>query len=78
MQIEISLNNMLFAIKKMKDIPFGTNIQDIAVPDVLKTKVPSGLGYFDYALGGRGFTPSLCGLFTGTPGAGKPCFLQHE
>ena len=49
---------------KIEDIPFGTNIQDIAVPDVLKTKVPSGLGYFDYALGGRGFTPSLCGLFT--------------
>ena len=60
---------------KIDDIPFGTNIQDIAVPDVLKTKVPSGLGYFDYALGGRGFTPSLCGLFTGTPGAGKTTMM---
>ena len=60
---------------KIEDIPFGTNIQDIEVPDVLKTKVPSGLGYFDYALGGRGFTPSLCGLFTGTPGAGKTTMM---
>ena len=29
---------------KIEDIPFGTNIQDVEVPDVLKTKVPSGLG----------------------------------
>ena len=59
----------------IKDIAFGTSIQDITVPDVLKVKVPSGLGYFDFALGGRGFTPSLCGLFTGTPGAGKTTMM---
>ena len=56
---------------KIEDIAFGTSIQSIKVPDLLKKRVPSGLGYFDYALGGKGFTPSLCGLFTGTPGAGK-------
>jgi len=60
---------------KIKDIAFGTSIQDITVPDTLKVKVPSGLGYFDFALGGRGFTPSLCGLFTGTPGAGKTTMM---
>jgi len=60
---------------KIKDIAFGTSIQDITVPDMLKVKVPSGLGYFDFALGGRGFTPSLCGLFTGTPGAGKTTMM---
>ena len=59
----------------IKDIAFGTSIQDITVPDMLKVKVPSGLGYFDFALGGRGFTPSLCGLFTGTPGAGKTTMM---
>ena len=60
---------------KIEDIAFGTSIQDITVPDTLKVKVPSGLGYFDFALGGRGFTPSLCGLFTGTPGAGKTTMM---
>lgn len=60
---------------KIEDIAFGTSIQDITVPDMLKTKVSSGLGYFDFALGGRGFTPSLCGLFTGTPGAGKTTMM---
>ena len=60
---------------KIEDIAFGTSIQDIEVPSILKTRVPSGLGYFDYALGGEGFTPSLCGLFTGTPGAGKTTMM---
>ena len=60
---------------KIEDIAFGTSIQSIKVPDLLKKRVPSGLGYFDYALGGKGFTPSLCGLFTGTPGAGKTTMM---
>tara|TARA_R110000796_G_scaffold82618_3_gene181111 strand:+ start:577 stop:1329 length:753 start_codon:yes stop_codon:yes gene_type:complete len=61
---------------KIEDIAFGTSIQDIKVPALLKKRVPSGLGYFDYALGGKGFTPSLCGLFTGTPGAGKTTMMM--
>ncbi|HCT54201.1 MAG TPA: hypothetical protein DF712_17275 [Balneola sp.] len=56
---------------KVEDIPFGTSIQEVAVPEVLKTKVPTGLTYFDDALGGKGFTPSMVTLFIGTPGAGK-------
>jgi len=60
---------------KIEDIAFGTSIQSIKVPDLLKKRVPSGLSYFDYALGGKGFTPSLCGLFTGTPGAGKTTMM---
>ena len=60
---------------KIEDIAFGTSIQDIAVPELLTKRIPSGLGYFDYALGGKGFTPSLCGLFTGTPGAGKTTMM---
>ncbi len=61
---------------KIEDIAFGTSIQDIKVPALLKKRIPSGLGYFDYALGGKGFTPSLCGLFTGTPGAGKTTMMM--
>lgn len=60
---------------KIEDIPFGTNIQDIEVPDVLKKRVPTGLGYFDCVLGGEGFTPSMVTLFTGTPGAGKTTMM---
>ena len=32
---------------KIDDVPFGTSIQDIKVPDVLKKKVPTGLDFFD-------------------------------
>jgi len=57
------------------DIPFGTSIQDIKVPDVLKKRVPTGLEYFDAVIGGEGFTPSMVTLFTGTPGCGKTTMM---
>lgn len=60
---------------KIDEVPFGTSIQDIKVPDVLKKKVPTGLDYFDCVLGGEGFTPSMVSLFTGTPGAGKTTMM---
>ena len=60
---------------KIENIPFGTSIQDIKVPDVLKKRVSTGLGYFDCVLGGEGFTPSMVTLFTGTPGAGKTTMM---
>jgi DNA repair protein RadA/Sms len=53
----------------------GTNILDIEVPDALRVRNASGLKYFDDALGGKGFTPSAVGLFTGTPGAGKTTMM---
>ena len=62
---------------KIDDIAFGSSVQDITVPDVLKKRVKSGLGYFDAILGGEGFTPSAVSLFTGTPGAGKTLSLIH-
>ena len=61
---------------KVKDVPFGTSIQDVTVPDVLKKKVRTGLDYFDCVLGGEGFTPSMVTLFTGTPGAGKTTMMM--
>ena len=66
--MKIDINNDL-------DIPFGTSIQDIKVPDILRTRVPTGINYFDAVLGGEGFTPSMVTLFTGTPGAGKTTMM---
>ena len=60
---------------KIEDIAFGTNIQDIKVPEVLKKRIRTGLGYFDSVIGGEGFTPSMVSLFTGTPGAGKTTMM---
>lgn len=52
-----------------------TSIFDIEVPDQLKNKISTGLDYFDTAIGGKGFTPSMVTLFTGTPGAGKTTMM---
>ena len=60
---------------KVEEIPFGSNIQTVKVPDILRKKVATGLGYFDDALGGKGFTPSMVTLFIGTPGAGKTTMM---
>jgi len=60
---------------KIDDVPFGTSIQDIEVPDVLKKKIDTGIDYFNCILGGEGFTPSMVSLFTGTPGAGKTTMM---
>ena len=57
------------------DIEFGTNILDIEVPKALRKRIPSGIKYFDDAIGGKGFTPSAVTLFTGTPGAGKTTMM---
>ena len=56
-------------------IAVGTNILDIEVPAALRVRHPSGLKFFDDALGGKGFTPSAVGMFTGTPGAGKTTMM---
>jgi DNA repair protein RadA/Sms len=60
---------------QVDDIPNGTNILDVEVPEALRKRVKSGLEYFDDALGGKGFTPSAVTLFTGTPGAGKTTMM---
>jgi predicted ATP-dependent serine protease len=49
----------------------GTNILSIEVPKELEVEVQTKVGFVDDAMGGNGFTPSSCMLFTGTSGAGK-------
>ena len=60
---------------KVKDIAFGTSIQDVKVPDILKKRISTGIDYFDSVIGGEGFTPSMCTFFTGSPGAGKTTMM---
>ena len=60
---------------QIKDIAFGTSIQDITVPSILKKRIKTGLNYFDTVIGGEGFTPSMCTFFTGSPGAGKTTMM---
>jgi len=64
-------------IDLIQDIPFGTSIQDIEVPEVLKRRISTGINYFDAVIGGEGFTPSMVTLFTGTPGAGKTTMMLN-
>ena len=58
-------------IKVTDGFEWGTTLQDITVPESLRTKISSGLDFFDAAVGGEGFTPSAVTLFTGEAGAGK-------
>ena len=60
---------------KVEEVPFGSSIQDVEVPEALKTRIPCGLDYFNVILGGEGFTPSAVTLFTGVPGAGKTTMM---
>lgn len=62
-------------LKNITDISFGTNVLDIKVPKHLREKIPTGLSYFDGAVGGQGLTPSCVTLFTGEPGAGKTTMM---
>ena len=62
-------------LKVRNELPFGLNINDVVVPDILKTRVRTGLDYIDAAMGGKGCTPSMVTLFTGTPGAGKTTMM---
>lgn len=56
-------------------VEFGSNINDVTVPDAMRRKFLSGLDFFDAAIGGQGFTPSASLMFTGEPGAGKTTMM---
>jgi len=57
------------------DIELGSNILSIQVPDALKRRCKTGIKFVDDAFGGKGMTPSVATLFTGTPGAGKTTLM---
>lgn len=57
------------------DVKHGTRISDIEVPERMRHKVPTGIGFLDDCYGGEGLTPGTITLFTGTPGAGKSTLL---
>jgi len=56
-------------------VEFGSNINDVTVPDAMRKKFFSGLDFFDSSLGGQGFTPSAAYMFTGEAGAGKTTMM---
>lgn len=59
----------------VKGLKRGTNINDISVPEALRSRRKVGVDWFDDALGGEGFVPSSVMMLTGTPGAGKTTML---
>lgn len=59
----------------IKGLEHGTQLSSIEVPDKLKQRINTGIDFVNDALGGKGFTPSVCGLFTGTPGSGKTTMM---
>lgn len=52
-----------------------SNIKKLVVPPHLRRRVSCGINWVNDAMGGKGFTPSTCGMLTGTPGAGKTTFM---
>ena len=56
-------------------VDFGSNINDVIVPEEMKKKFLSGLDFFDASIGGAGFTPSASMIFTGEAGAGKTTMM---
>jgi len=59
----------------IKNFQRGTNIMDISVPEKLRRRIKTGIGFFDDAVGGEGLVPSSVMMLTGTPGAGKTTML---
>jgi DNA repair protein RadA/Sms len=56
-------------------VEFGSNINDVVVPEQMRKRFLSGLDFFDAAIGGQGFTPSAAYMFTGEAGAGKTTMM---
>ena len=56
----------------------GTRIKSIKVPDALRVKRSTGLGWMDEALGDNGgFTPTSVMMLTGGPGTGKSTLMRQ-
>lgn len=62
-------------LNSQRGIAFGTNVNDVDVPDILRKRVSFNVEYLDDAFGGSGLTPSQVVMFTGMAGAGKTTML---
>lgn len=60
----------------VSDVPCGTSINDVQVPDRLRERYLSGIDWFDEAIGG-GLVPSTAMLIAGAPGIGKSTFIRQ-
>ncbi len=58
-------------IKLSNEAAWGTPLNKVKIPKLMREKLASGIDWFDGVFGGRGLTPSMSVIFTGTPGAGK-------
>lgn len=67
--------NQFLDFEPLKEFELGTNVLDIKVPDFIREKVKCGIPWVDDCVGGFGFTPTTCGMITGTPGGGKTTFM---
>lgn len=68
-------NDNFIDFEPIKEFELGSNVLEIKVPEHIKQKVSSGITWLDECIGGKGFTPTTCGMVTGTPGAGKTTFM---
>ena len=53
------------------NVKHGTIISEIVVPDKMRIRIPTGIGFLDDCYGGQGLTPRTITCFTGTHGAGN-------
>ena len=58
-------------ISLSNEAPWGTKLSKVKIPKLMREKLASNIEWFDGIFGGRGLTPSMSVIFTGTPGAGK-------
>ena len=58
-------------ISLSNEAPWGTKLSKVKIPKIMREKLASNIEWFDGIFGGRGLTPSMSVIFTGTPGAGK-------
>jgi DNA repair protein RadA/Sms len=66
---------MAMDLNVKRGFAFGTDINTVQVPEVLRKRVATGIDYLDGVWGGQGLTPSCVTLFTGAPGAGKTTMM---
>jgi DNA repair protein RadA/Sms len=60
---------------QLQGFKHSTNILSIDIPYQLEQTAKTGISYIDDAFGGKGMTPSVATLMTGTAGSGKTTLM---